>query len=61
MAQEFLEHNPESARWPFGQVLAGLPVSHEPHADFKRRVPTAIGLIRTGDAIPYANVIIESG
>jgi D-ribose pyranase len=28
--------------------------------DFKKRVPHAIGLIRTGDPTPYGNVIIES-
>lgn len=61
MAQEFLEHNDQAARWPFDQVLAGIAVSHEPHLDLKRRVPQAIGLIRTGDTIQYANVIIESG
>ncbi len=27
---------------------------------FKRRVPLAIGLIRTGDTIQYANIILES-
>ena len=61
MAQEFLAHNDEAARWPFDQVLAGISVSHEPHAELKRRVPHAVGLIRTGDSIQYANVIIESG
>ena len=33
----------------------------EPHLTFKQRVPKAIGLIRTGDTIEYANVILESG
>jgi D-ribose pyranase len=28
---------------------------------FKRRVPQAIGLIRTGDTTQYANIILESG
>jgi D-ribose pyranase len=27
---------------------------------FKRRVPLAIGLIRTSDTIQYANIILES-
>jgi D-ribose pyranose/furanose isomerase RbsD len=35
-------------------------VDSEPHVEFKRRVPLAIGLIRTGDATQYANMIIES-
>jgi D-ribose pyranase len=44
----------------FAKSLAGVPTKFEPHANFKKRVPTAIGLIRTGDTTPYANVIVES-
>jgi D-ribose pyranase len=29
--------------------------------EFKKRVPAAIGLIRTGDTVQYANVILVSG
>jgi D-ribose pyranase len=29
--------------------------------EFKKRVPQAIGLIRTGDTIQYANMILISG
>ena len=29
--------------------------------EFKKRVPGAIGLIRTGDTIQYANMILISG
>jgi len=35
-------------------------VEFEPHLEFKKRVPKAIGLIRTADTIQYANIIIES-
>jgi D-ribose pyranase len=41
-------------------ALAGLPVSFEPHVEFKKRVPRAIGLIRTGDTTQYGNLILES-
>jgi D-ribose pyranase len=61
MAQEFGEHNEAATISRFAEALAGIKLSHEPHADFKRRVPTAIGLIRTGDTTQYANVILESG
>jgi D-ribose pyranase len=40
--------------------LADIPLVFEPHVDFKKRVPAAIGLIRTGDTTQYANLIIES-
>jgi D-ribose pyranase len=61
MAKEFLEQNDAAVRRPFDQALARVDITHEPHADFKRRVPQAVGLIRTADTIAYANVIVESG
>ena len=60
MAEEFLKHNRERTRAAFAKALAGIPVTHEPHVAFKKRVPQAIGLIRTGDTIQYANLILES-
>jgi D-ribose pyranase len=60
MAEEFVQHNSAKIQAQFAEALSGAAVDHEPHADFKRRVPAAIGLIRTGDTIQYANVIIES-
>ena len=61
MAQEFLDHNPPKVRAAFAKGLAGVPLLHEPHVQFKKRVPDAIGLIRTGDSIAYANMILVSG
>jgi D-ribose pyranase len=60
MAGEFLAHNTKATRKAFAQALAGIPVDHEPHMDFKKRVPRALGLIRTGDTVQYANIILES-
>ncbi len=60
MAEEFLQGNTEETRAAFSQALDGFALAFEPHLDFKKRVPAAIGLIRTGDTIQYANVIIES-
>ena len=37
-----------------------VTVIREPHDDFKKRVPHAIGLIRTGDPTAYGNIILES-
>jgi D-ribose pyranase len=61
MAQEFVQHNSDVVTRQFAEALAGVPVAYEPHVEFKRRVPPATGLIRTGDTIQYANVILESG
>jgi D-ribose pyranase len=40
--------------------LRGIELIHEPHVEFKKRVPHSIGLIRTGDTTQYANMILES-
>jgi D-ribose pyranase len=61
MAEEFVRENTAEVRGRFSAALAGVSVTHEPHVEFKRRVPQAIGLIRTGDTIQYGNVIVESG
>lgn len=60
MAEEFLRENEEKTRQAFAEALAGVELVHEPHVEFKRRVPQAVGLIRTGDTVQYANVILES-
>jgi D-ribose pyranase len=60
MAAEFQTSNSAAALAEFNAALDGLPIQFEPHVDFKRRVPGAVGLIRTGDTSQYANVILES-
>jgi D-ribose pyranase len=60
MAKEFLRENSRKTRDRFLGALKGVSVRFEPHIDFKKRVPNAIGLIRTGDTIQYANMILES-
>jgi D-ribose pyranase len=60
MATEFLKHNGARAKADFATALRGIKITHEPHVKFKKRIPNAIGLIRTGDTIPYANLILES-
>ena len=60
MAEEFLRRNTDETRAAFAEALGGIPLAYEPHVEFKRRVPQAVGLVRTGDTIQYANVILES-
>ena len=60
MAQEFLRHNSPKTRAAFSAALRGVAVSYEPHPKLKKRVPLAVGLIRTSDTVQYANVILES-
>jgi D-ribose pyranase len=59
-AQEFVAANRPEVASRLEDLLMGIPITFEPHADFKKRVPSAIGLIRTGDTTQYANLILES-
>jgi D-ribose pyranase len=61
MAQEFLDVNSLDVREEFAKAIADHLITHEPHIELKKRVPAAIGLIRTGDTIQYANMILVSG
>src|SRR5277367_1861309 len=60
MAEEFRERNPPAAVEALEAVIATTPILFERHLEFKRRIPSAIGLIRTADTTPYANIILES-
>ena len=60
MAQEFLQQNGPNIRDTFAETLRGIALTHEPHIEFKKRIPHAIGIIRTGDTTQYANLILES-
>ncbi len=60
MAEEFLQNNAQATQRQFADALNGIALSHEPHSEFKKRVPHAIGLIRSGDTTQYANIILES-
>ena len=60
-AEEFLKNNTPAVRQKFATALKGVPTTFEPHMEFKKRVPHAIGLIRTGDTTQYANTILISG
>ena len=59
-AEEFLQRNSEETIDEFAKAVDGLKFTREPHAEFKGRIPSVIGLIRTGDATPYSNLIFES-
>ena len=60
MAQEFLDQNSPTVKDSFATALGDIPITYEAHIDFKKRIPEAIGLIRTADTTQYANMILES-
>jgi D-ribose pyranase len=61
MAREFKKHNTPATQELFADALNRVPTGFEPHVIFKKRIPEAIGLIRTGDTIQYANMLLVSG
>ncbi|HUB87052.1 MAG TPA: RbsD/FucU family protein [Verrucomicrobiae bacterium] len=61
MALEFKKNNSAATCAAFEKGFGSIPVKFEPHIAFKKRVPGAIGLIRTGDTVQYANMILISG
>jgi D-ribose pyranase len=61
MAQEFLDVNSLDVCEAFAEAIGSCPITHEPHIELKKRVSAAVGLIRTGDTIQYANMILVSG
>jgi len=60
MAREFLRENNAATQKAFDIALEGIPRVFESHVKLKERVPLAIGLIRTGDTVQYANMVLES-
>lgn len=60
MAEEFLAANPAEVKDRLNAAAAGIPFAYEPHVEFKKKVPGAIGLIRSGDVVQYANMILVS-
>ncbi|MDE1163360.1 MAG: RbsD/FucU family protein [Acidobacteriaceae bacterium] len=58
MAKEFPLHNEAAVVERYRQLVPS--VHFEPHIELKRRVPAAIGLIRTAGTAPYSNIVLES-
>jgi D-ribose pyranase len=61
MAEEFNKSNSPQIRQNFVQATAHIPLRYMAHAELKKYIPSACGLIRTGDSTQYANMIIVSG
>lgn len=60
MAEEFNAANGEDVRTAYTALLGNVAIQREPHVEFKKRVPLAIGLIRTGDTTQYGNIVLQS-
>ena len=61
MAGKFQELNSPEVVAERRRILGGIELNFEDHEEaFKKRVPSAIGLIRTADTIHYSNIILVS-
>ena len=58
--RSFWRQNGEAVVCEYAELLAPVEIQFEPHLDFKKRVPRAVGLIRTADTTQYGNIILES-
>ncbi|MFN2303597.1 MAG: RbsD/FucU domain-containing protein [Anaerolineales bacterium] len=61
MASEFKLENTSETQTMFQKAYANIPITFEPSDQMKKRVPQAVGIIRTGDTIQYANILLISG
>jgi D-ribose pyranase len=61
MAEEFRQHVDASTQADYLSHLGELPVEWIPHVDFKAEVGRCLGIVHTGDPVPYSNVILRWG
>jgi D-ribose pyranase len=61
MASEFKLENTVVVQKKVQKACDGIPVIFELSDEIKKRVPKAIGIIRTADTIQYANMLLVSG
>jgi D-ribose pyranase len=60
MAEEFNAENGKKVQRRYVDLVAPVTIQFEAHTEFKKRVPNAIGLIRTADTTQYGNIILQS-
>jgi D-ribose pyranase len=61
MAEEFRQHVDTATQADYLSHLGELPVEWFPHVDFKAEVGRCLGIVHTGDPVPYSNVILRWG
>ena len=61
MANEFKLENTTEVQQSYSKAVGSISVTFEPSVNMKKRVPRSVGIIRTGDTIQYANMILVSG
>lgn len=61
MAEEFTSHVDAQTQADYRAHHLDLPIEWVPHAEFKQMVGQCLGIVHTGDPVPYSNVILRSG
>ena len=61
MAEEFRQHVDAPTQADYLSHLGDLPIEWIPHVDFKAEVGRCLGIVHTGDPVPYSNVILRWG
>ena len=60
LAQEIKEKSPELER-EIIELLPDIEIEYIPHAEFKQETHNSRAVVRSGETIPYANIILISG
>ena len=60
ITHEMAEVSPERVK-ALGKLLGDVPLERMSHLELKRLAQGARATVRTGDTVPYANVIVVSG
>lgn len=61
LAEEIQTDNPQVLAELKGLLGQEIPIEFLPHEAFKGRTQSSKAVIRTGEATPYANVVLQSG
>ncbi|MFW6274002.1 MAG: D-ribose pyranase [Halanaerobium sp.] len=60
LAQEIKTKSPELER-KIIELLPDIEIEYIPHAEFKQKTNNSRAVVRSGEIIPYANIILISG
>jgi D-ribose pyranase len=60
LAKEIQKANPNVLA-QIRELVGAAPIEFVSHEEFKRQTRSCRGIIRTGEATPFANVILQSG
>jgi len=60
IASEIVENNPELYK-KITEMFSSIKINLVPHSEFKEMTKKCKAVVRTGECMPYANIILHSG